>query len=537
MDKATEMGKISTYNSVQVFLGTSASTVIRAVGAIILGLFILPADMGLYTVALIPSVTLSLFVDLGIGSALGRYCAKYRATNEEAEQRKVIIAGLTFGAVAGLVLTIVSLLLANFFATTMVHRPESTFLIAIVSLTMLPGALASAVVCVFVGFEQMKLNSYLSIISAIVYSLLAPLLVYLGYGATGAIIGYTASAVVQGVLSIVFLYIFVYRKISISKINKSEIFRTLKMMLSYGFPLGVGSLVQNLGSPFFSFLMATYVTDVVIGNYKIATNFMVLISFITIPISNVLFPAFSKFDPRKENNLIKIVFTRSVTYTNLLLIPATMAMIVLATPLVGTLYGNKWSYAPPLLALNVAFYLLSLVGSRSMGNLLTAMGESKFMLKTSVLSLIVSIPVAFLLVPPLGINGIIIGLPIAALPGTFIALYIIWKRYGAIADFRASAKILLASGLATVLVYLFLIFFTAPYWVLLVVGFIIFLVVYLISAPLVGAVNQSDINNLRTMFSGIGIISKLLDIPLKIMQTILKKTHKKSQVEQFTTQA
>jgi PST family polysaccharide transporter len=523
MDKATEMGKISTYNSVQLFLGTSASTVIRAVGAIILGLFILPADMGLYAVALIPSGTLSLFMDLGIGSALGRYCAKYRATDEEAEQRKVIIAGLTFGAVAGLVLTIVSLLLANFFATTMVHRPESTFLIALVSLTMLPGALASAVVCVFVGFEQMKLNSYLSIISAIVYSLLAPLLVYLGYGATGAIIGYTASAVVQGVLSIVFLYIFVYRKFSSSKINKSEIVRTLKMMLSYGFPLGVGSLLQNLGSPVFSFLMATYVSDVVIGNYKIATNFLLLIGFITTPISNVLFPAFSKLDPRKENTLIRTVFTKSVTYTNIILIPATMAMIVLATPLVGTLYGNKWSYAPSLLALSVAFYLLSLVGSRSMGTILTAMGESKLMLKISVLSLIISIPVAFLLVPSLGIIGFIVGLQVSAFPSAFIALYIIWKRYGAKVDISGSVKILLASGLATVIVYLFLIFFTAPYWVLLVAGFIIFLAVYLISVPLVGAVNQSDINNLRTMFSGIGIISRLLEIPLKIIEKLLKK--------------
>ncbi len=130
---------------------------------------------------------------------------------------------------------------------------------------------------------------------------------------------------------------------------------------------------------------------------------------------------------------------------------------------------------------------------------------------------------AFLLVPSLGIIGIIIGLPVAALPSTFIGLYLIWKHYGAKADFGASAKILLASALATVTVYLFLIFFTAAYWVLLVAGSILFLAVYLISAPLVGAINQSDVNNLRTMFSGLGIISRLLEIPLKIIEKILKK--------------
>ena len=82
MDKATEMGKTSAFGSLQLFFGTSISTVIRAVGAIVLGLFISPGDYGLYAVALIPTTTLALFQDWGIGSALIRYFAKYRATNE-----------------------------------------------------------------------------------------------------------------------------------------------------------------------------------------------------------------------------------------------------------------------------------------------------------------------------------------------------------------------------------------------------------------------------------------------------------------------
>ncbi len=137
-----------------------------------------------------------------------------------------------------------------------------------------------------------------------------------------------------------------------------------------------------------------------------------------------------------------------------------------------------------------------------MGGLLSAMGETKLLMKISLLSLIISIPLAFFLVPSLGIIGLIIGLPFAAFPSTFIGIYVIWKHYGAKADFGASAKIFLASALATVAVYLFQIFFIASYVVSLVTGAIFFLAVYLISAPLVGAINQSDIKNLRTMFSG-----------------------------------
>ncbi len=523
MDKALEMGKTSTVGSLQLFLGTSSSTIIKAVGAIILGLFILEGDYGLYVVALIPAATLGLAQDWGIGSALTRYCAKYRATNELTEQRKVIIAGLLFGFTTGLVLTIVSLLLANFFAVTVYNKPASAFLITLASVTLLSGAISSAVASVFTGFEQMKLNSYLAVINAVVYSLLTPLLVFFGYGATGAIIGFTSASVVQGVISVLFLYFFVFRKLPIFKTTTSDIVKTLKSMLSYGVPLGVGTIISNLGSPVFSFLMASYVSDVMIGNYKIATNFTILLSFLTVPINTVLFPAFSKLDPQKDRGLLKIVYASSVKYTNLLLVPAVMAMVVLAAPLIGTLYGNKWLDAPPFLALSVVFYLLSLLGLRSMGSLLYAMGETKLLMEQSALSLILGIPVAFLLVPSLGIIGMIIGLPIAALPSTFIGIYLVWKHYGVKPDFGASAKILLASFLAAGIVYLLFTFFNAASWVLLIAGAILFLVVYLITAPLVGAINQEDVNNLRVMLSGLGTISRLIEVPFTVMEKLIKR--------------
>jgi hypothetical protein len=56
----------------------------------------------------------------------------------------------------------------------------------------------------------------------------------------------------------------------------------------------------------------------------------------------------------------------------------------------------------------------------------------------------------------------------------------------------------------------------------IVTGGALFLATYLTVAPLIGAINQTDINNLRAMFSGLGIISKLLEIPLILMEKLLK---------------
>ncbi len=320
MDKAMEIGKTTTIGSVQLFLGTSASTIIRAIGTIILGLFILPSDYGLYVVALIPASTLAVVQDWGMGSALTRFIAKYRGTTNDVEQQNVISAGLIYEVTTGTVLTLVSLLLANFFAYTMVNEPASAFLIALVSVTMLSGAISSGVASIFTGFEYMKLNSYLSVISAVAYTVCAPLLVYLGYGATGAIIGFTLSSVVQATVAGFLLYFFIRKRFSTFKVKKVELVRTLKELLNYGIPLGISSVVSSLGSPIFAFLMANYVNNVMIGNYKIATNFVILLTFVTAPITTVLFPAFSKIDNNPNNrNLLKTVFNSSVNYTNILL--------------------------------------------------------------------------------------------------------------------------------------------------------------------------------------------------------------------------
>ena len=55
---------------------------------------------------------------------------------------------------------------------------------------------------------------------------------------------------------------------------------------------------------------------------------------------------------------------------------------------------------------------------------------------------------------------------------------------------------------------------------MLVLGFVVFVLVYLASAPLLGAINQADIENFRAMFSGLGIISKILSVPLLFMSKL-----------------
>jgi O-antigen/teichoic acid export membrane protein len=521
MDKALKMGKVSATGSFQLFIGKVLSTLILAVGTIIVGIFILESDYGLYAIALIPATTMLLFQTWGTGSALVKYCASLKAANKEGDLRKTIVAGLTFNVATGIALTVLSLLIASFIASTIFSKPESAYLITIASITILFTALFTASQSIFIGFERMKLSTITTICQATVHGLLSPLLVYLGYGALGALTGYTVAYATSGIIAVTLLYFTIFRKLKPDATNKANILQTLKPMLKYGIPLAIATIISGGLIQFYSFTMAAFVDVTMIGNYRIATNFAVLLTFFAAPISTVLFPAFSKLDPRNEHQLLKTVFAASVKYTALFLIPATMAMMVLSQPIISTIYGGKWPSAPFFLTLYVITNLLPILGTMSMGSLLTALGETKMLMKMYLLTLCIGVPLAFILIPSLGILGLITVSIVAGVPSMIIGLYWIWKRYETKAELRNSAKIFLASSTAAIATYLLLSVLNAANWVLLATGVALFLAIYLTAAPLIGAINQTDVNNLRAMFSGLGIISKILEIPLILVQKVL----------------
>jgi O-antigen/teichoic acid export membrane protein len=124
MEKAFEMGKTSATGSFQLLIGVALSTIIMAVGSIILGRLLSTDQYGLYGIVLIPATLINLFRDWGINSAMTRYIASLRVTNRTEEIRDVIAAGLIFEVASGLALSFLSLALATFIASAVFHRPE-----------------------------------------------------------------------------------------------------------------------------------------------------------------------------------------------------------------------------------------------------------------------------------------------------------------------------------------------------------------------------------------------------------------------------
>jgi O-antigen/teichoic acid export membrane protein len=546
-DKALQMGKSSTTGSFFLLIGVVASTVIMALGTLILA-WLLPSDqLGLYSVVLIPSTMIAYFRDLGVTSAMTQQIASLRETKKFDEIRNVIYAGITFEIISGLLLSLICFAIAQPLAIIL-KRPDASSLIAVMSVSIFASSLFSAASSIFVGFERMKLNSFTQILQSIIKTALGPVLVILGYSIWGVVTGTIVSVVVGGVTGILLVYFALFRPLHKSKINRSEIKQTLSSMLKYGIPLTMSNVVVGVLPQVFAFFVALYAGNDIMGNYYAATLFAVLVTFVSFPISTALFPTFAKLKPESEPELVKTIFASSVKYTAIILVPITMLLITLSAPLVGTLFPkdgiiqslfvaraeSKFPYASTFLSISSIVNLFVLFGNVSLATFQTGIGKTKQIMKQSLLSFVISLPFSYIIITYLAtfgemyaVIGGLLAILVSTIPGMVWGLIWLWKNYHAKADFSNSGKIFVASTISSLAAAAFVFFFNAPYFVLLVLGALIFLLVYLVSAPLIGAVNRTDIDNLKLMISGLGAISRIIDIPLLFMRKICKEPSNK----------
>ena len=521
MSKAAEMAKVSARGGFHLFWGLAASTIISALGVILVARLLSPSEYGIVTIALAAPNLIMIFRDWGVNAAMIKYVAQYNSENRPANVKNILIAGLIFELALGLSLSFISFLLSGFLATNIFQRPDIKPLIEIASFTILAGALLTAAQSAFTGVEKMELNSITMIGQSTLKTVLVPILIIVGLGTFGAILGNTIAYLIIGLASILMIYLALYKKLHKLNDDRPEIVKNIKVMFKYGLPLSISAIISGFLTQFYTFLIAIYATDLMIGNYAVATNFAVLITFFATPITTMLFPAFSKLDPQKEKETLRNVFQFSVKYAALLVVPAATAIITLAQPAVSTLFGEKYGDAPLFLALLAISYLYSALGNLSLGNLINSQGKTKFNLKLTLVTSAIGFPLSLILIPKFGIIGLIITTLTAGIPSLIIALHWIKKHYSVTVDWTSSTKILLSSGTAAAITYTILSQLSFSSWIKLIIGGTIFLFTFLTITLSIRTVNRSDINNLREMLSELGPLSHLLNFLLNIIEKLI----------------
>ncbi len=523
MSKATEMARVSARGGFNILWGLVVSTLISAVGTIAITYILGAENYGLYSIAIIGPTLIATFRDWGVNSAMVKYSAQYNAENND-KIRSIFISGLIFEVVLGLSLFLLSFGLSPFLASSL-HRPAIVPLIQIGSIFILTGALVNTASAAFTGMEIMHLYSVMLIIQSIIKTALIVALVLLGLGTLGAMMGFTTASLIAGLTGVLLMWT-VYKSLPRPINSKLEIMATIKTMLQFGLPVSIGTIITGFLAVFYSYILAFYVTNnAIIGNYNLAINFVVLITFFATPVTTMLFPAFSKLDYKKDHETLKNVFQYSVKYASLIVVPITVLVMTLAQPAIGTIYQNRYTDASLFLVLLSITYIYTAFGNLSVSNLINGQGYPGYNMKLSILTVVIGFPVSFLLISNFGVLGLIVTSLTVGLPSLFISLRFIKNKFGVSVDWVSSAKILLSSAVTGVLTYLLIsqLAFSNP--VRLVIGVVAFVFIFVAATLLTRSINKTDVASLRQIVNVMGPLRRPLGFLLNIIEKLMKILH------------
>ena len=519
MSKAATIAKVSATGSFHILWGLVISTVISSVATIFVARLLGSDLYGLYGVVLVAPTLIGIFRDWGVNSAIVRYTAMRRGEGRDSEVRSIFVSGLIFEIAMGLILSVLSFALSRFLAADVFHRPTLAPLIELASISILAIGIVNAAIAAFTGVEKMTNYGALVVIQSIFKTIIMITLVIQGLGIAGAVTGYIVAYVIAGSTGLLLMYT-IYRKLPKPDTRKLEIKAYTKSMLTYSTPLSFSTIISGFQGQFYVFLLPIFYVsnNSVIGNYSIASTFIVLITFFSSPITTMLLPAFSKLNPEKDKDTIKNVYQFSIKYASMLVLPVAALVMCLSQPAVATLFGTTYSSAPLFLTLLAVTYVYTAFGSLTNTNFILSQGKTKFNLCLSLITAAIGFPLGYLLIMHFGVLGLIITTITTGLPSLTIALFWINKHYGLTVEWRSSIKILISSLTTAMLTYALEALLPFSSWIRLIVGLIFFITVFTTATLLIRTLNKGDLENLRAMASGLGLLGKIINIILNLME-------------------
>ena len=526
-DEVLRGAQVTAKSGAILTIGQILSTLISFVTLIFVIRLLGEEQYGLYGLVLVPVSMIMLFCGWGVPPALTKYVAWFRSRNCIHEIKKLIISAFIFVAFVGIILTTVTYILAKPIAM-FYQKPETFSLIRIVSFTLIVGGIYRVTWNIFLGFEDTKYNAAMLVTNAAMKGGLALILVLLGYGVFGAILGYIMGYFASAILGVIFIprEISKYeRRINTSPISSNNLGwkDALGLLLGFGFPLAITNAVAGFGRQLYNFLAGRYCSKWDFGNYNAATTLLVPLPVLAMPISMVMFPAYSKIDGVREKTLLDSAFKLAVKYVALLIVPVAALIIGLSEPLKTAIFGDGFPDASFYLMLLAIVYLYTPIGYLNFGPLLKGQGYTKIVMVGGLIGLMVGVPVSFLLIPMLGIVGLILTNITATTTMIIFYLIIIKRKLGISVNWSSSVKILLA-GIVTIFSVYFLQMWINSYPIVeLLVGGFLGLGIYILVVLVTRALTMEDIHNLKIIFGSIRPLKRVLKPHAKKIEEILRK--------------
>jgi len=384
---------------------------------VILSRLLNPDGYGLLFLAISVLGVANLFSKLGIGRSAARYISEYKET-DPGQIPHILRFTLLFNL---LTITVVSIavLLSYRHISELIGEPNLAPFLLIGILYIVFSTLTKLVRSILQGFENIEIGALIYAIDRVSRLFFAIGLVFLGYGALGALVGYVLSFICASSIGLFYIYFRHYRTNKPGKISSN----LRRRIVEYTVPLTATSVASVLDKHIDTILVGFFLNPAAVGFYTIGKQVLTVMMTPMAALRTTLSPTYkSQKEIGKEETATKL-YEEGLYHGLLLYIPGAAGLIILTEPFVELVFGNEYLGAVPILQVLAIYAVLQSVTSLTSEGLdfLGRARERSIVLGiTAVLNVFLNI----IFIPQFGVVGAAIATIITYSIYTFANLYI-----------------------------------------------------------------------------------------------------------------
>lgn len=381
-----------------------------------------PGEYGLLFLTISILTIAQLFADLGVARSAARYLVEFKES-DPAQVPHVVETALLFKlGLIGVVVT--ALFLGRGAIAAVLDEPTLLVLLLVGVVYLAVQSMQKFTYTLFQGFNVVEYSAAVFLTQDLSRVIAVVFFVGIGWGVTGALVGYTVSAALAAGTGLVILYVRFYRSYDAADRPTSGLRRRLA---EYSVPLMVTHGAGVLNKQVDILLIGFFLNPVAVAVYTLAKQ---IAEFVEVPANSLGFtisPTYGEHRANEHLDQAARVYEKTVRYILLLYVPAVVGLIFVAQPGVPIIFGEQYADSVPvvqILGLFVLFVAVNHVTTQAIDYL----GRARYRAIVKGTMALANVLLNILLIPTIGIVGAAIATVVTFGVYTIANVYIMYRE-------------------------------------------------------------------------------------------------------------
>ncbi|MGM0604947.1 MAG: oligosaccharide flippase family protein [Halobacteriota archaeon] len=378
-----------------------------------------PNQFGTLFIAISVLGVASMFGTLGLPSSAAKYIAEY-AEIDRAQVPQILAHATLYMLLLGVTVA-VAMALGSSWIASLLNEEAIAPLLVVGSVYLVFEALSKYLASVFQGLNQVPLSALVNSISAVGRLVFAVALTAIGFGAAGALTGYTIGFALSVCVGGWILYSRFYSTFPSAPSIEDGLVRR---MLEYSVPLTATRGASVIDKKVDTILVGALLNPVAAGWYTIGKQ---VSDAAVAPASSLGFTISPALGEKKAGDRLEVaarLYEQALEHVLILYIPATVGLILVAEPMVSHVFGTDYAGAIPVVQVLSLFVLANSVikiTSDGLDYLGRARSRAIFKGGMAVSNFVLNL----LLIPTIGVVGAAVATVVTFSAYTVLCVYII----------------------------------------------------------------------------------------------------------------